>query len=40
MLRQIRQSVAHAPQTLLGDCIGAAALFVILIVGLHLPMIA
>lgn len=37
MLRQIKTTAARSSDTLLGDAIGAAALMVMLIVGLYFP---
>lgn len=40
MFRQIKTVVERSRDTLLADAIGATALMVILIVGLHLPSYA
>lgn len=37
MLTQIKSAVIRSRDTLLSDAIGAVALMVILVVGLHLP---
>ncbi|WP_268876830.1 hypothetical protein [Litorivita pollutaquae] len=37
MFAQIKAVIARSPETLLQDAIGAAALMVMLLVGLHLP---
>ena len=37
MIRQIKTVAARSADTLLQDAIGAAALMVMLVVGLHLP---
>ncbi len=39
-LKEIHSIVLRAQPTLVGDAIGAAALVVMLVVGLHLPVLA
>ena len=40
MIRQIRQSVTRAGETILGDTIGACALAVMLVAALYLPTLS
>lgn len=40
MISQIKSTIARSHSTLLQDMAGAAALIVMLVVGLHLPVLA
>ena len=40
MIRDIKEALHRSEETLLADTIGAAALVVMFVIGLHLPLIA